>query len=223
VPKLPAQDHLPELLGALVTDVISLGGIPGGALLGTVANRALQNYMDKRLTKAREILLDSVKLGELHLSEKDMEESVAIVFRYQRAVIEGAANLNLRLLAQAIAGGVVNGTLSAGQYSRDAEIIASLSREEIVVLAKLHHVWKSEWLMENEPASRFKVASDWVQHCVVPDLLPSEDEFNACLGSLLRTGLVIQYAAFGTSLYGPAPRLSDFAERASLDEALRKE
>ena len=116
-------------LSALVSDVLSIAGIPGGAFLEDVTKRLI----DRRIKQAREILLEEIRRGEKHISQAgDEDEFAAILFRYQRAAIEGTARLNLRLLAAVAAGQGARTGFAADEFLAWADVLATLRREELI-------------------------------------------------------------------------------------------
>jgi hypothetical protein len=76
-----------------------------------------------------------------------------VVVRYLRAAREGAARLNLRLLAKAIAGKLQSGRLVADEFLQYAEALASLSRDEIIVIGTMYKMWAAhQALAATDPA-----------------------------------------------------------------------
>jgi uncharacterized protein with PIN domain len=107
------QEQLPALLSALVGDAFGAGGWLMGNVAGTGIAIAVQQVQRRRAERARDILLDEVRLGEKVLNAPEMEEAAAVLLRYGRAAQEGAARLNLRLMAKVIAGMVYQQALYA--------------------------------------------------------------------------------------------------------------
>lgn len=86
--------NLPEIIHGLIID-----GMPGMAVA------ALKAYRQRLGEAATEILLDELQQGDVDAAKVAAEdERIAVVYRYLRASWEGAARVNLRLLAKAIAG-----------------------------------------------------------------------------------------------------------------------
>ncbi|CAB3775261.1 hypothetical protein LMG29542_08643 [Paraburkholderia humisilvae] len=101
-----------ESLIVAIGDMFSLTNVPGG----NVAGYALKQLFAKRLDSAREILLEELARGDIRVSEGDLEEGVAIVYRFLRAAQEGTARVNLRLLSQVIAKQAWQGTMKADEF-----------------------------------------------------------------------------------------------------------
>ena len=112
-----------ESLIAAIGDMFSLTNVPGG----NVAGFALKRLFAKRLDNARETLLKKLARGDMRVSEADLQEGVATVYRFLRAAQEGAARVNLRLLSQVIANQAWRGTMKADEFlpRRHSRSIAS--------------------------------------------------------------------------------------------------
>src|SRR5262245_24999495 len=99
---------------ALVQDVMSLRGIPGVALTGIALGSPIERLLLSRMEKARDVLIEELSLGRTTIDDAfEADESVAIIYRYGRAAQEGAARLNLRLMAKIMAGQKASRTLTA--------------------------------------------------------------------------------------------------------------
>jgi hypothetical protein len=214
---------LPELLSAVVSDGVSLASQPGGAVAGFAFSAALSGLFERRMAKAREILLKELRLGEKRLPPAQIDEGVAIVYRYFRAAQEGAARLNLRLMAQTVAGQARLESLSADEFLRDADMIASLRREEVFLLAKLFHAWNSDWLSKEQEGFQMESAMAWVAAELVPSVFHDRDEVDATAAAITRTGLLKIMPAIGASVYMPTVLLNKLMSKCDLEAALKKE
>jgi len=202
---------------------MSLASQPGGALVGFAFSSALSALMERRTATAREILLKELRLGEKRLPPAQIDEGVAIVYRYFRAAQEGAARLNLRLMAQTVAGQARLESLSADEFLRDADMIASLRREEVFLLAKLFHAWNSDWLSKEQEGFQMKSAMAWVAAELVPSVFHDRDEVDATAAAITRTGLLKIMPAIGASVYMPTVLLNKLMSKCDLEAALKKE
>jgi hypothetical protein len=131
---------LPEIIGALVSDAFELTGSHGGS----VAGLAIGRYFRRRVEQARDILIEELRhanISDVQAASED--DAIAVIVRYLRAAREGAARLNLLLLARAIVGQLQSGTLVADEFLQYAEALASLSREEIVVIGTMYKLWST--------------------------------------------------------------------------------
>lgn len=133
-PELAMQNPLVvSAVAAAVGDALSAASVPGG----NVAGVAISAIFAKRLTAAREVLLSELAAGEKTLNNSEVEESAAIVYRYLKAAREGAARLNLRLLAAVFAGQVRGSTIVSDEFLYYADLLSSLRRDEIILLGTL--------------------------------------------------------------------------------------
>lgn len=104
----------------------------------TIGGATLNALLRKRAEAARAILLDRLSKGKANISDIPGEEAAAILFRYMRAAEEGAARTNLKLLADVAIGQDAKPGFYANEFLYWAEILASLRREEIIVLGLVH-------------------------------------------------------------------------------------
>jgi hypothetical protein len=153
--------------GAL--DVLSVFGIPTA-----VAGQLYQDVLAKRAKEGMEVLLLEVRGG--NFQNIDQNEAVSIIARYQRDAMEGVAKNNLRLMARVINGMAAKNELKAPTFLKYANILASLTEDEIMVLAVMS---KLQWevFASGNGAVHFEKAG-------IKNYLQIQQ-------SLLRTGLVM--------------------------------
>jgi hypothetical protein len=209
-------------LAALASDVLSVAGIPGGALLEDVTKRLL----DRRIAQAREILLEEIRRGEKHISQAgDEDEFAAILFRYQRAAIEGTARLNLRLLAAVAAGQGARTGFAADEFLAWADVLATLRREELILVAAL-------WRIERGDATKVMgstAASDpiWTQleAQLIPNPFPTPADVVAAASACTRTGLVATVGGTWSQAvtFTTTPRLAKLLELATIEDVLGRD
>ncbi|MCI3206358.1 MULTISPECIES: hypothetical protein [Pandoraea] len=198
-------------LPALIGDVFSCFSLPGGG----VAGEALKALFRKRIDDAQEIMLTAISRGDIRFSETDAEESVAIVYRYLRAAQEGAARVNLRLLAQVFCGQARLGLIKADEFLYYADVLTPLRRDEILLLGSILRYWNEA--IEEEPIQRMRSATVRSQEALIPKVFDDHAEFRAVADGMRRTGFFsTQATAGGGDLLGPSPvlmrlaRLTDF-------------
>lgn len=132
-----------DVVLAVVADAMSAYGLPASGA-GSAAGLAVwQKLTASRVEAAREILVDELKRGQRTIFDVPEDELAAVTFRYARAAVEGAARLNLRLLAAVAAGQIEGSGLYADEFLRHADVLASLRREEVLLLGAFLHVAKS--------------------------------------------------------------------------------
>lgn len=215
---------VPALTGSVFADLLSQL-IPGTNTIGTVAGLALGRLVSKRLETARAILADELRAGEKTLDDVgDIEEAAAITYRYARAATEGAARLNLRLMAKVISGQAYMGNLVADEFLYYADILASLRREEVVLLGTLHRLWHSSDIVVSEEAGHTSSVWKQMEAELVPVPFPSNDSMRATAGALTRTGLLMTGLTWDdTGLWLVSPLLDELLEAAPFDAALQQE
>lgn len=216
-------EQLPSLLSAVVSDGFALFTLPWGTVGGFAAGAALSQIMRRRAEAARDILLEAIRAGEKGLPPTQIDEAVAIILRYFQAAQVGTAHLNLRLMADVIASKGRLGNLVADEFLHDADMIASLRREEIMLLAKLHHAWASEWLQKTKPEMQPEAAIRWATAQLVPSVFRDRQSLEATAGATTRTGLLKVMPAIGANTYAPTPLLTRLVLLASLEAAIAKE
>lgn len=211
------MNALPQFLGAAVGDIAGAFAIPGGNVMGL----AVQGLFKKRLEQARNILLEEIRAGEKDALEAiEIDEVVAIVYRYMRAAQEGTAHVNLRLLAQVIAGQKKLTSLKADEFLYYADLIASLRREEIILLGCMQkHFQEPQHVMGSSQAAY--EPQKLAQLELIPSTFKTEDDFNSCITALNRTGLVIGTSSYGgMMMYRLSPLMAELSKLASFQDAL---
>jgi hypothetical protein len=218
---------VPDLVGSAVADVVSLFQLPGSNFAGAMTAAGIQKVLDKRAHEAREIFLEELGQGLCVPSDPGtVDEFVAITYRYLSKAKEGAARLNLRLMARVVKGQSEGPGLNASQFLRYSDMLASLNREEVIYLATRHRV---KW--EHDAS---KAAPDWkdasavnamVEKALIPSVFPTRSHLDGTITALLRTGLVWPGAAglSGGFVWQETPLLKEVADLAQFQQALDKE
>lgn len=219
------SSKLPVLLSAAAEDAVSLFLPFGGNTLGAITGLALEEMFRKRQEQARKILLDELRKGDRRIEDAaDVDEIVAIVHRYGRAAQEGAARLNLRLMAKVIAGQAHTGNLVADEFLYYADLLASLRREEVILIATLHRLRKQAEPINRDDDSHHRL---WLQavSSFAPSLFPSEDEVRAAATAATRTGLVQVSGSTigGDQFFTTSTAMDKLEQLAPFQDALREE
>jgi hypothetical protein len=185
---------------------------------------AVEELIRRRVAAAREILLSELRRGDRTLSEIEHDELAAVLFRYVRAAQEGAARLNLRLMAKVVAGQVSRSNLVADEFLYYADILSSLRREEVILLGTMHRETASQkeniQVAEEQKAVQAMKAT---QKLLVPTPFATDRDFLATAGATLRTGLIRVASAYGSLVYETTPLLDRVCALAPLGDALREE
>lgn len=178
-----------EQLQTIGANVLSnIFNITPASLAGPGFSAAIRTLLDRRQQIAFDILLEEIASGNVNRADVPAESLAAPVYRYLRAAREGSARLNLRLLAQVISGKASTQTLIADEFLYLADTIASLRREEIILIATMQRL--AENVSVEDPASR--ILKIWNK--TVLELAPifgTEAHVAAVAQSASRTGLVL--------------------------------
>lgn len=124
------QKPLKKYTVAGIADVLGCFGVPTGTAI-----QIYQDILDKRAQDAMEILFSEIRQGDF--SDVDQNDAVSIIARFQRDAMEGVAKNNLRLMARVINGMAEKKVLKAPSFLKYANIIASLTEDEIMVLGTM--------------------------------------------------------------------------------------
>lgn len=205
--------ELIKLVSQIAEDAVTAA--PAGALKSLVAA-----VLRRRREVAYDILLREIRQGKLPLLPPD--EIVSSIIRYQRAADEGAARLNLRLMAKVLAGQAFLGNLKANEFLYHADILASLRREEITLLATMQRI-KRDHERRGEPLEGHE---QWpiVVSNLVPIVFADEAAVRAATIACLRTGLLADENTMDNMGCYTTSTLMDELERlAPFEEALSED
>lgn len=207
------KQQLPEVFGALISDGLGLLDLLGGSTAGVAVSAALKGYMKRRTGAAHEVLLDELARGDiLPPQAAGKDDQIAVIYHYFRSACMGAARVNLRLLAQAITGRLRTNTLVADEFLEHVEALASLSRDEIMLLAEMYRVHQAEDTDRRWGVLLHALKNAW-----------SEDKIRAVAGRAVRSGFVVPASSFGATTYGASPMLLDLCKTVDFADALRRE
>jgi hypothetical protein len=223
---------LPEIIGAFVSDAFELTGSHGGSVAGLAVGR----YFRRRAEAARDILLDELRQANISEAQAASEDdAIAVIVRYLRAAREGAARLNLRLLAKAIAGKLRSGSLVADEFLQYAEALGSLSRDEILVIGTIYKMWAAhQALAATDPAEASKRYGDpW--GLALQELMRlgmKEELISAVASRAQRSGLIYSMSGVGgfpdqrpagNLIFRVSPLLIELGMTVDFEDALRRE
>ena len=175
----------------------------------------------RRQAQARDILLEELQTGDKQLTDVgQVDEAAAIIYRYARAAQEGAARLNLRLMAKVISGQAQLGNLVADEFLYYADMLASLRREEVILIASLHRhrVFHDDGTVD--------AGQTWRKSCteLIPRVFKDEEELRAFAQGAARTGLLLAGATWdGLSDFATSSLMERLERLAPFEDALRRE
>lgn len=211
---------VPTLVGAAVNDVLSLFQLAGVNVTGAVVQTAVSAYLKRRTEDARDILLQefaNARVSSLDIASED--DLGGILFRYFNAIRDNAGRLNLRLMAKVMVGQAERDQLFADDFTRYANVLSSLSRDEIVAIALLHTVMKSV----TPPSNNEEVWTRLIE-LAVPTHFATEDYVHAVITGASRSGLVVMPRdIFAVGSYVTSPLMDEISQLADFKDALRRE
>lgn len=211
-----AGEIIASLFGAVVGDYVAAKGVAVGGVLSVAVGSAVQRLIRRRMETARDILIEEVRLGEKNLDDAaQVEEMVACMLRYGRAAEEGAARLNLRLMA-AMLNGVVGATpMYASDFLQLSSILASLRREEVIVLS-ICLKWKADGHDEF-------ISVDYLRDSSVSTLFRDEAEIIGVMCSILRTGFVASLPGWDANIYQTTPLFDRLCALVDIEAVLERD
>jgi len=126
-------------------------------------------------------------------------------------------------MAQAVAGQAHLGALRADEFLSQAELIASLRREEVILLSYIHAAWNERWVEPYDRKVNNIEAMRSVQSKLIPDVFSDEDAMRAMLGGLTRTSLIEAVPSLDFASYEPTVFLDRLVRLTPLASALERE
>lgn len=189
---------MPELTTAAVSFLVDY-------IQGKVADDVLRRLMHGRREAAREELAAKMAKGKPWLASED--DTAAALFTYVRAAQEGAARLNLQLMAEVMTNAAREPTFAPDVFRHHVAALASLSTDEVRLLAAFARENRAAAAEPDDPTDAFKrVSLVWAR------LLNDQTsglEVTALAGALTRTGWLITYSGFGGLVYSTSRAFED--------------
>lgn len=179
----------------IISSLIDYGGLLGGIV---------KEWWNRKISEAREIYISEVRDGIF--DNIDTDDTLSICHRLYRAISEGTAKKNFRLICRLVQGLGDNNNLTASTFLKFANILDSLSEEEIKIMAYdiwLHYnpkpkperiAWRQDtpyFVIETEQKRYNKETSEWNdKHAKIKKYISFNKEQREQIHySLLRTGL----------------------------------
>jgi hypothetical protein len=125
-------------------------------------------------------------------------------------------------MAKVIAGQKESRTLTANEFLYHADILASLRREEIVLLATLYKQSRLPEVLAEE-SKRGGAAMRAAMSELIPSVFKDEDESIATAAGTMRTGLMIGLSGLPSIFYKPSPLMDKLYALAPFEAALAQE
>ena len=192
-----------------IQETLSAFSIPGSSVL----EKAVDAAYERRRKAAQEVLLQ--KLSQEgpasfdDLAPDEIDELIQMLMRYGKAAEEGAARQNLSLLAAVIAGLKKNRTLIFDKFRDCANVLETLTRDEILYLGYFYRHQKSNPNKNDYNAFRSEVEKVF-----------GRDRFESVAAGLVRTGMLLPIGALSsTNIYVPSERFFTVCELADMCSA----
>jgi hypothetical protein len=175
---------------AIVKDLLHALHLPGAETLGALVEKEIE----ERNRSTFEMLLTELQKARdegVAFEENDVHDFAQMVLRLHDAVSKGTARRNLRLMSEVIVGLKRNRLFEFDNFQRWANVLETLTRDEILVLAAAYRL-----MMQG-------VQDVWagLQSELVPQPFKTKIDLEAVCAALPRTGLVIPMSAWGGIVY----------------------
>ena len=187
-------------------------------ILGEAFHGALAEFMAGQAAMAREEIVRQLERGKLWAITDD--KAAAAIFVYLRAARDGAARINLRMMAEALINAAQEPTFAPDEFRRQADALASLSRDEVLLLAAFLRAHRHAAEQRRDAVDSKKSADlAWAAILADPSQFPPGFDVIPVGAALGRTGWVVPGSGFGTityyttSLFDGVARLVDFEAR----------
>ena len=184
----------------------------------------IYDLLHHRDSKGRAVMVGERNArAEEHLVVANDDAVYAAIYRYRRAALEGAARVNLRLLARIMIATVLSGDTTPDRYLVYADIIAALTPEEVVLIATMLRI--DRVTQDTGDTIEEQLASGWhsLKQSMVPNPYPTASSLQAACSRATRSGLVLPQTAAGIISYHTSPLMDLLEDLASFAEALQYE
>lgn len=198
---------VPEMIGAVIETVVSYAGGELFAPSAGVGATIMARYWAARHEEGRRVFRSELeRLGATAEDLADVDEFAAGAVRYTRAVRDQAAAENLRLLVQAMVGLARREKLWASDFLKYADILATLSRDEIIMIGAIMSADKK---YHAAPQPKPKEQSIWSDALYTVSgggrPFPNSDYATAVAVRALRSGLILPLQLMSSPAYLLSP------------------
>jgi hypothetical protein len=194
-----------------------IGGWLSGEVFDLSLGEAWRHVLKRRAEAARHILQDELAHAEINIADTmDKDEAASMVFGYVESARLGTARRNLRMLARILAGSLKSPPIYAGEFLRWSRVLADLSYEEMIVLAKYHQAFQHQ----PEKDSQFEIFRAVYGELSKQGVFSDEDEMRSVLGALQRTGLILFQPGWDNGIYLVSPQLIKLMTLVDMDKVL---
>jgi hypothetical protein len=200
----------------VAADILSACQLTGGNTLTKFADA----YLAKKRKEAATILIEEIASGHhgpIQFDDHDIDPMIEVIMRFSKAVADGAARENLRLLAQVIAGLKKNKALDGDKFRKWCSMLEHLIRDELICIGQGYVIMKRITIADEGAASTF--TKDLIAELKSGGYKGGETY--ALLASVSRTGLLTPVSAFGSMAYLPTPWLEELGDLANIETLVR--
>lgn len=184
-------------------------------------SKALEAFWKKRAREAHIRICDELHKGNITLTQASLTDDLfAAYVRMAQAVRDSTSHEAIRLMAKVMVGQIQRDRLYADEFNKYANLLTTLSRDEITAITCLH-------MARDRVENSDDLEGVWKKmlELTVPGCFPSEDHVHAVLSAASRSGLVMaprnNSDAIGT--YIPSPLMDEIVQLADFQDALRAE
>ncbi|MGV1792834.1 hypothetical protein [Rhizobium sp. A37_96] len=203
---------LVKLSAGVIGDILGMLQLPGGNTLAVAADA----WTEKRTREATDAFIDEISHGyhgPIEFSAGDVDPMLEVIHRFNKAVEDGAAIENLKLLAQVIAGLKKNKALSGNNFRRWASILEQATRDELVMIGFAYSAALFGRQLEDNSQTQFwKNLEESITKAGY-----TKPEFHSIAASVSRYGLLIPTSAFSAFIYIASPWLIELGELANTE------
>jgi hypothetical protein len=195
----------------MMSDPILGGVVLKAASAGFPA--VIRRIQADRWENSKAIFLKRMKRGSITARLGD--RAAYNTWLYFRAAADGAAARNLELIAQAVRSDIDEPTLIAEDMKRVMDALATLTREEAIILGT---AVRAVGMHERGELEGDKV---WIyirDTMVANPLFGSPAAFGAHAYALIRTGWIVPVSTYGGESLQPTPRLSVVARMVDFND-----
>jgi hypothetical protein len=194
--------------------------LKGGVSAGKPITKLVRDFKRRRM---REAALAEIGDGVPPLLTASEDDGVEIYQRFEKAINDGTAVMNLRLMLRILKGLSINHEqLYASDFARLQRLVADLTREEVIFLTILHKHYNAR---KAEDSTLMPIDIAWGDTVteLVPSVFPSESHMRAVAYGSQRTGLLFAANSIDAGGYLiPSAYMDELVELAVLDETLWK-
>ena len=201
-----ANDRVVKTALTLARDILTANRIPGGATLALL----IDNAFKRRYQAALDTLFEEIEksgISGTDFSDREADNFVQMLLRFDDAVQKGTARENLRFLSKVIVGLKRHHAFEFDNFQKWAAVLEGLTRDELLILGVSYRIQQKEghfWtLLINE---------------LVPSRFPLNRDVETICAALLRTGLILPKSAMGGLIYEPGNGLDELCKLAELDQ-----